>query len=77
MAVIFRQPLKFPTDVHFVIRLSIRHIVSPWWHMGRFSDYTITNDLKLNSTDARKHSKTSYVENTSLSLMGFPLLETN
>ena len=67
MAEILREPLKLPTDVHFGIRLFIRHIVSPWRHMGGFSDYTNTNDSKLNSTDA-EHYKTSYVENTFLSL---------
>ena len=52
MAEIFRELLKFPTDVHLGVRFFMRHIVSLWWHMGGFSDYTNTNDLKLNSTDA-------------------------
>ena len=52
MAEISREQLKFHTDVHLGIRFFIRHIVSLWWHMGGFSDYTDTNDSKLNSTDA-------------------------
>ena len=39
-------------NVHFSIQFLIRHIVSPRWHMGGFSETTYMNGLKLDSTDA-------------------------
>ena len=48
MAEILKEALKFPINVHIGIRYFIVHNVSPWWHTGGFSEYTQTNDSKLN-----------------------------
>ena len=40
--------------------------------MSCFSETTYINGLKLNTTDAGYHFKTTNVENTFLSRIGFP-----
>ena len=37
LAQIWHVALQGPSNDHLHIRFFIRHIVSPWWHMGGFS----------------------------------------
>ena len=40
LAQIWHVALQGPSNDHLHIRFFIRHIVSPWWHIGGFSETT-------------------------------------